>query len=82
MSPTLLIDSECARTGIEQLIIDEDPNNTGTIFFRDMRTDVGTGPFTNVTAEFVVGTDAAADRLTGAATLIEHPAGSGRWRLP
>jgi len=76
-----LNDAERTRTGIEQMVIDEDPNNTGGIFLRDTRTDPGTGDYSTVMAEIVIGTGAAADKLTGSAMLVQKPAGSGSWRL-
>lgn len=77
----VITDAERARTGIEQLVIEEDPANSGSIFLRDVRTDVGNRDFRNVVAEVTIGNGTDADKLTGAATLVEKPAGSGRWRL-
>jgi hypothetical protein len=31
--------------------------------------------------EIIIGTGVTADRLTGTASLVEKPAGSGRWSL-
>ena len=72
-----LNDSEKARTGIERLDIDEDPGNSGALFLRDIRTDLGSQDFSTVTLEVLIGDD----RLTGRALLVEKPAGSGKWRL-
>ena len=76
----ILNDAEKARTGIEQLVIDEDPNNAGGIFLRDIKTDLGTGDFSNITAEITIGTGALADKLSGTAALVQMPSGSGKWR--
>jgi len=77
----LLNDSERARTGIERFEIDEDPSNSGTIFLRDVNAETGNSSFDTVRAEIVIGTGAAADKLTGAANLIQKPVGSGKWRF-
>lgn len=77
----VLNDAERARTGIEQMVIEEDPNNSGSIFLRDVRNECGTREFTNVTVEVIIGAGAAAEVLTGSAELVEVPAGSGRWRF-
>jgi hypothetical protein len=76
-----LNDAERARTGIERLEIDEDPNNAGAIFLRDVHFESGTAAFDTVNAEIVIGAGAAADRVTGTASLVQKPAGSGHWRL-
>lgn len=76
-----LDDAERARTGIERFEIDEDPNNAGAIILRDVRSELGTAAFDTVHAEIVIGTGAAADKLTGTASLVQKPAGSGKWRL-
>jgi hypothetical protein len=74
-------DAERGRTGLEQLLFDEDPNNTGSVTLRDLRTDVPVGSYATVNVEITVGTGAAQDKLTGTVNLVERPAGSGRWRL-
>jgi hypothetical protein len=76
-----LNDSERARTGIERLVFDEDSNNSGSVFLRDFRANLADADFSTVNIEITVGTGAAADRLTGAAYLVQKPAGSGSWRL-
>ncbi len=76
-----LNDAERARTGIEQLVIDEDPNNTGGIFLRDVATELDDVYFGTVTAEIAIGTGALADRLTGSAQLVEKRFGSGNWQF-
>lgn len=77
----VLSDAERSRTGIEQLVIEEDPGNSGSIFLRDVRTDCGNRSFAAVSAEITIGNGTDADKLTGAAALVEKPAGSGSWRL-
>ncbi len=72
-----LSDAERARTGIERLDIDEDPGNSGGLFLRDIRTDLGSQDFSTVTLEVLIGDD----RLGGTARLFEKPVGSGKWRL-
>jgi hypothetical protein len=74
-----LTDAERARTGIEQLVFDEDPNNSGGFSLRDFRAAIPPGDYSVVNVEITIGTGATADRLTGAASLVEKPAGSGRW---
>jgi hypothetical protein len=76
-----LNDAERARTGIERFEIDEDPNNSGAVFLRDVRFEALTGEFDIVDAEVVIGAGSAADELSGAVNLVQEPAGSGRWRL-
>ena len=76
-----LNDAERTRTGIERFDIDEDPNNAGALFLRDVRSRAGTGFFETVNVEIVIGTGAAADKLTGTDTLMQKPDGSGKWRL-
>lgn len=76
-----LNDAERARTGIEQLLIDEDPGNSGSIFLRDVRTDFWDDYFGVVSAEIIIGAGSLADKLTGTAQLVEIPPGSGKWRL-
>ena len=76
-----LNDAERLRTGIEQLVIDEDPNNTGGIFLRDVATELADVHFGSVTAEITIGTGALADKLTGTAQLVEKDWGSGNWRF-
>jgi len=76
-----LTDAERARSGIEQLIFDEDPNNSGGVSLRDFRAAIPPGDYSVVNVEITIGTGATADRLTGAASLEEKSAGSGRWRL-
>jgi len=76
-----LNDAERARTGIEQLLFDEDPNRSGSVFLRDFRTDFLDADYATVDVEISIGTGAAADRLTGTAHLMERRFASGRWRL-
>lgn len=77
-----LTDSERTRTGIEQLVIDEDPNSTGAIVLRDAQTTlVAAMDFSTVNVEISIGTGAAEDKLTGTASLVQKPAGSGQWQL-
>lgn len=76
-----LNDGERARTGIERLVFDQDPNNRGSIFLRDFRSNLADADFSVVKVEIIIGTGTTADRLTGTANLVEKPAGSGRWRL-
>ncbi len=76
-----LNDSERARTDIERLVFDEDPNNSGGISLRDFRAAIPPGDYSMVNVEITVGTGSTADKLTGTANLLEKPAGSGRWRL-
>jgi hypothetical protein len=72
---------ERARTSIERLIFDEDPNNSGAILLRDFRTNLADADYSIVNVEITIGTGATADKLTGTANLVQRPAGSGRWRL-
>ncbi|MGE0129771.1 MAG: hypothetical protein AB7U82_16950 [Blastocatellales bacterium] len=76
-----LTDAERARSGIEQLIFDEDPNNSGGFSLRDFRAAIPPGDYSVVNVEITIGTGATADRLTGVASMEEKSAGSGRWRL-
>jgi hypothetical protein len=76
-----LNDAERARTGLEQLVIDENPNSRGGIAFRDLRTAVADTDFSKVKVEITIGTGTTADKLTGIANLVEKPFGSGKWRL-
>lgn len=76
-----LNDAERARTGIERIEIDEDPNKTGAFFLRDFRTTVLYTDYSTVNVEVTIGTGASQDKLTGTATLVQKPPGSGRWRL-
>jgi hypothetical protein len=76
-----LNDSERARTSIERLVFDENPNNNGSVFLRDFRTNLADADFSTVNVEITIGTGAAADKLTGTASMVEKPAGSGSWRL-
>lgn len=76
-----LADAERARSGIEQLVFDEDPNNSGGVSLRDFRAAIPPGDHSVVNVEITIGTGATADRLTGTASLVEKPEGSGRWRL-
>lgn len=76
-----LNDAERTRTGIERFDIDEDPNNAGALFLRDVRARAGTESFETVNVEIVIGTGAAADKLTSTDTLMQKPDGSGKWRL-
>lgn len=77
----LTCESAITRTGIEQLVIDEDPNNMGGIFLRDVATSLDDVHFGSVTAEITIGTGATADKLTGTAQLVEKQFGSGNWRF-
>jgi hypothetical protein len=76
-----LNDSERARTGIEQFVLDEDPDNSGGVSFRDGRTSLADADYSTVNVEITIGTGATQDRLTGTANLVQKPAGSGSWRL-
>jgi hypothetical protein len=76
-----LNDVERARTGIKQLLIDEDPRQKGGIAFRDIRTTLADEGFSSVKVEITIGAGATADKLTGTANLVERPFGSGKWRL-
>lgn len=76
-----LNDSERADTSIERLVFDEDPNNKGSIFLRDFRTNLADRDFSIVNVEITIGLGATADKLTATANLVEKPGGSGRWRL-
>jgi hypothetical protein len=76
-----LTDAERARSGIEQLVLDEGGNNTGSISLRDFRAALPDANFSTVNVEIIIGTGVTADRLTGTASLVEKPAGSGRWSL-
>jgi hypothetical protein len=76
-----LNDSERARTGIERLVFDENPNNSGSVFLRDFRANLADADFSTVNVEITIGTGATADKLTGTASLVQKPAGSGSWRL-
>lgn len=77
----VLNDIERARTGIERLVFDEDPNNSGGIFLRDFRTNLADTDYSIVNAEITIGTGAAQERLIGTVYLVQRPAGSGKWRL-
>jgi len=67
-----------AAAGIDACVIDEDPNNGGSFFLRDVNTTVAMADFTNTSIEVLIGDD----RLTGSATMVEKPInGGGRWRL-
>ncbi len=77
----LLSDAERARTGIEQIIFDEDQGNSGGISVRDFRTEIPPGDYSMINVEITIGTGATADRLMGIVQLGEKPVGSGRWRL-
>lgn len=74
-------DSERVRTNIERLVFDENPNNSGSIFLRDFRTNLADADFSIVSVEITIGTGTTADKLTGTVNLVQQPAGSGRWRL-
>jgi hypothetical protein len=76
-----LNDAERARTGVERLLIDEDPSQRAGIAFRDIRTAVADTDFSTVKVEITIGMGATADKLTGTANLVEKPFGSGTWRL-
>jgi hypothetical protein len=77
----VLTDAERARTGIEQLVIDESPGNGGAIVLRDGRTELDDRYFGVVNASIGLGAGATGDALTGSARLHEQRAGSGIWRL-
>jgi len=77
----LSINAERARTGIDQLVIDENPNNASDIVLRDVRTELYDEYFGVVDVAIMIGTGATADRLTGTARLEERQVGSGNWRL-
>ena len=67
-----------AAAGIDACVIDEDPNNSGSSFLRDVNTTVAMADFTDTSIEVLIGDD----RLTGSATMVEKPIqGGGRWRL-
>ena len=76
-----LNDAERARTGIEQLAFDEDPNNGGGLVLRDFKTNVVSGDFSTVNIEITIGTGSTANDLKGTAKLVQKPPGSGKWRL-
>jgi hypothetical protein len=76
-----LTDAERERTGIEQLVIDEEPGRTGSLFLRDVAADLDDLDFASVTANITIGTGGHADELVGSADLVEKRPGSGRWRL-
>ena len=75
-----LTDSERARAGIEQLVFDEGPQGTGAVSLRDVRTTIPPADYSSVFVEITIGTGATADSLTGTASLVQRPVGSGRWR--
>jgi hypothetical protein len=78
-----LNDATRTTSGIEQLAFDEDPASgsggppTGAVVLRDLKTTLATMDFSTVNLEVTVGTD----KLVGTATMVEKPAGSGKWRL-
>ncbi len=76
-----LNDGERARTGIERLVFDEDPNHSGGIFLRDFRTNLADADYSIVNVEITIGTGATQDKLVGTVSLVETHAGGGRWRL-
>ena len=76
-----LNDAERLRTGIDQLVIDEDPHNSGGLFLRDVGIALDDAFFGTVNAEITIGTGALADKLTGIAQLVERRPGSGNWRF-
>jgi len=77
----VLTDAERQRTGIEQLVIDEDPGNAGAIVLRDARTELFDDYFGTVNAVISIGAGALGDVLSGTARLEERRAGRGHWRL-
>jgi hypothetical protein len=72
-----LADAEKARTGLERFDIDENRGSTGATSLADRNADVGSVNFSTVNVQITIGED----QLSGTAELVEHPAGSGRWRL-
>jgi hypothetical protein len=66
------------RTGIERLDFDENPNQTGAIVLRDLRTSLPTIDYSTVT----VMVDSGFDLFTETIQLVEKRPGSGQWRLP
>lgn len=69
-----LNDAERNRTGIERFDIRED----GAIILGDRHTSIPTLDYSTVDVFLAIGDDAG----SAEAQLVEHPAGSGRWRLP
>jgi len=63
------------------VVFDEDPNNSGSVFLRDFRASLADADFSTVNVEITIGTGATADKLTGTASLVQKPSGSGSWRL-
>jgi hypothetical protein len=59
--------------------LDEGANNTGAVCLRGFRATLPNANFSTVNVEIIIGTDPTAYRLTGTASLVEKPAGSGRW---
>jgi hypothetical protein len=76
-----LNDAERARTGIEQIVFDEDPTPSGAFVLRDLKTNLATMDFSTVNVEVTIGSGSSQDKLTGTATMVEKPPGSGKWRL-
>ena len=76
-----LTDAERARSGIEHLVFDEDPNKSGAISLRDFRTTIPPGDYSMVYVEITIGAGATADKLTGTVQLVEKRAGSCNWQL-
>lgn len=72
-----LNDAERARTGIERFDVDENPDHTGAIILRDLRTTLPNIDYSTV----LVTVDIGFDLLTDTVHLVEKRAGSGRWRL-
>ena len=70
-----LTDTARQSTGIERFDI---LLSKKEIVFVNRGTTLPTQNYTNVTVELAIGNDSG----TGVATLIEQPAGSGRWRVP
>ena len=70
--------AERTRTGIERLDFDENPNQTGAIVLRDVRTSLPTIDYSTV----IVMADSGFDLFTETIHLVEGRAGSGQWRLP
>ena len=73
----LLNSAEKIRTGIEQLVIDEDPGNRGALSLQDRTASIPNIDYSTVHIEVGVGLDL----LTETVHLVERPANSGSWRL-
>jgi hypothetical protein len=72
-----LTDAERARTGIERFDLDENPNQTGAMILRDLRTTLPNIDYSTVR----VTVDVGFDLLTGTVDLVQRRLGNGRWRL-